>query len=115
MEGSITRSVYPPSDLSFPRDNNSDTKSIQRWGDAPVHSIAAALFASKDQIHFFNEIGYEHAPYTHCPRSQETWSKGRCGCDPKHSFGKLLYFILFILLVDADMGLGFQITMVIRA
>ncbi|PPQ82033.1 hypothetical protein CVT24_009909, partial [Panaeolus cyanescens] len=28
----------------------------ERWGDAPVHSIAAALFASKDQIQFFDEI-----------------------------------------------------------
>lgn len=23
---------------------------LQRWGDAPVHSIGAALFAKKDQI-----------------------------------------------------------------
>ncbi|KAE9396066.1 glycosyltransferase family 15 protein [Gymnopus androsaceus JB14] len=30
----------------------------ERWGDAPVHSIGAALFARKDQIHFFNDIGY---------------------------------------------------------
>ncbi|KIM88037.1 glycosyltransferase family 15 protein [Piloderma croceum F 1598] len=58
----------------------------ERWGDAPVHSIAAALFAPKDKLHFFNEIGYEHAPYTHCPRGEDTWTKGRCGCDPKQSF-----------------------------
>jgi alpha 1,2-mannosyltransferase len=31
----------------------------ERWGDAPVHSIAAALFLPKDRIHFFEEIGYE--------------------------------------------------------
>ena len=99
----------PPSDLSFPRDRNSDTKPIQRWGDAPVHSIAAALFASKDQIHFFNEIGYEHAPYTHCPRSQETWSKGRCGCDPKHSFGKLLSIYLLFYLWILTMGWVFRL------
>ncbi|CAK5265052.1 unnamed protein product [Mycena citricolor] len=29
----------------------------ERWGDAPVHSIGAALFARKDQIHFFDDIG----------------------------------------------------------
>ncbi|KAG1905608.1 glycosyltransferase family 15 protein [Suillus fuscotomentosus] len=29
----------------------------ERWGDAPVHSIAAALFTRKDQIHFFKDIG----------------------------------------------------------
>ncbi|KAK0212253.1 glycosyltransferase family 15 protein [Desarmillaria ectypa] len=40
----------------------------ERWGDAPVHSIVAALFASKDQIQFFDKIGYEHFSYMHCPR-----------------------------------------------
>ena len=30
----------------------------QRWGDAPVHSIAAALFSKPSQIHFFEDIGY---------------------------------------------------------
>lgn len=29
----------------------------ERWGDAPVHSLAAALFLRMDQIHFFNDIG----------------------------------------------------------
>ncbi|KAJ7678777.1 hypothetical protein B0H17DRAFT_1206549 [Mycena rosella] len=57
-----------------------------RWGDAPVHSIAAGLFASKDQIQFFEEIGYEHNPYTHCPKDPGMWERGRCGCDPQRSF-----------------------------
>lgn len=30
----------------------------ERWGDAPVHSIAAALFLRPDEIHFFDNIGY---------------------------------------------------------
>lgn len=64
----------------------------QRWGDAPVHSIAAAMFLNKDQLHFFNEIGYEHNPYTHCPRGQETWEKGRCSCNPDKSFGECCVF-----------------------
>ncbi|KAI0354535.1 glycosyltransferase family 15 protein [Trametes cingulata] len=58
----------------------------ERWGDAPVHSIAAALFQSKDRIHFFDEIGYEHNPYTHCPRGDGAWARGRCACDPARSF-----------------------------
>ncbi|KAJ6632176.1 glycosyltransferase family 15 protein [Mycena sp. CBHHK59/15] len=58
----------------------------ERWGDAPVHSIAAGLFASRDQIHFFEEIGYEHNPYTHCPKDQAMWKANRCGCDPARSF-----------------------------
>ncbi|KAF9005662.1 glycosyltransferase family 15 protein [Cyathus striatus] len=59
----------------------------ERWGDAPVHSIAASLFARHDQIHFFRDIGYRHDPFQHCP-SGETWSQGRCACDPRDSFGK---------------------------
>jgi len=58
----------------------------ERWGDAPVHSIGAALFANKSQIHFFDEIGYEHAPYQHCPREKKSWENGRCGCNPGRSF-----------------------------
>ncbi|KAK2460494.1 hypothetical protein APHAL10511_007500 [Amanita phalloides] len=58
----------------------------ERWGDAPVHSIAVALFAKKEQIHFWDEIGYEHNPYTHCPQSEETWRRGKCTCSQQHSF-----------------------------
>lgn len=39
----------------------------ERWGDAPVHSLAASLFLSKNQIHFFEDIGYLHPPYQHVP------------------------------------------------
>lgn len=58
----------------------------ERWGDAPVHSIAAGLFLKKSQIHFFDEIGYEHNPYTHCPMSEEAWKKGKCDCQISKSF-----------------------------
>ncbi|KAH9951934.1 glycosyltransferase family 15 protein [Amylocystis lapponica] len=57
----------------------------ERWGDAPVHSIGAALFAKKDQIHFFNDIGYRHNPFQHCPQGG-LHSKGKCWCDPKDNF-----------------------------
>ncbi|EJF61893.1 glycosyltransferase family 15 protein [Dichomitus squalens] len=58
----------------------------ERWGDAPVHSIAVALFQDKSQIQFFDEIGYEHNPYTHCPRNPDAWARGKCDCEPKRSF-----------------------------
>ncbi|KAF5346642.1 hypothetical protein D9758_013190 [Tetrapyrgos nigripes] len=58
----------------------------ERWGDAPVHSLAASLFLPKSKIQFFDEIGYEHNPYTHCPQKEETWRKGRCTCDRGRSF-----------------------------
>ncbi|KAG8902869.1 alpha 1,2-mannosyltransferase 2.4.1 [Tulasnella sp. 417] len=57
----------------------------ERWGDAPVHSIGAALLARRDQLHFFNDIGYKHEPFMHCP-SGAAHTKGKCWCDQKESF-----------------------------
>ncbi|CAI2183350.1 19932_t:CDS:2, partial [Funneliformis geosporum] len=56
----------------------------ERWGDAPVHSIAAALLLKRHQIHFFNEIGYKHDPFMHCPIEESLQMK--CHCDPNESF-----------------------------
>ncbi|KAH9841110.1 glycosyltransferase family 15 protein [Rhodofomes roseus] len=63
----------------------------ERWGDAPVHSIAAALFLRKDQIHFFDEIGYEHHPFTHCPHTPGTIKKKKCTCRGWRSFDYQAY------------------------
>ncbi|KAJ3903112.1 glycosyltransferase family 15 protein [Lentinula edodes] len=52
----------------------------ERWGDAPVHSIAAALFLPKDQLHFFRDIGYRHEPFQHCPKGDD-WVRGKCTCN----------------------------------
>ena len=48
----------------------------ERWGDAPVHSIGAALLARKDQIHFFSDIGYRHEPFQvrEAPRLLDSFS-----------------------------------------
>ncbi|KAJ3781406.1 glycosyltransferase family 15 protein [Lentinula aff. detonsa] len=51
----------------------------ERWGDAPVHSIAAALFLPKHRLHFFQDIGYQHASYQHCPSSDESLGNS-CSC-----------------------------------
>lgn len=58
----------------------------ERWGDAPVHSIAAAFFLNKTQFHHFEDLGYYHGPYTACPTTQELRRKGRCTCDPSKTF-----------------------------
>ncbi|KAI9255430.1 nucleotide-diphospho-sugar transferase [Helicostylum pulchrum] len=50
----------------------------ERWGDAPVHSLAAGLFLTTDQIHYFEDIGYQHDLYRHCPSKK---SKLGCRCD----------------------------------
>ena len=58
----------------------------ERWGDAPVHSIAASLLLKKEQIHFFEDISYYHVPFTHCPTSEEYRVEHRCHCDPGKNF-----------------------------
>lgn len=58
----------------------------ERWGDAPVHSIAAALMLKKDEIHFFNDIAYYHVPFTHCPTGEQMRLDLKCHCNPKDNF-----------------------------
>ncbi|KAI9866777.1 MAG: alpha 1,2-mannosyltransferase 2.4.1 [Trichoglossum hirsutum] len=58
----------------------------ERWGDAPVHSIAAALMLKKDEIHFFNNIAYYHVPFTHCPTGEKTRLDLKCHCNPADNF-----------------------------
>ncbi|RKF79463.1 putative mannosyltransferase KTR4 [Golovinomyces cichoracearum] len=41
----------------------------ERWGDAPVHSIAIGLFEDSSKVHWFRDIGYQHVPYYNCPNS----------------------------------------------
>ncbi|KAI8997406.1 nucleotide-diphospho-sugar transferase [Pilobolus umbonatus] len=59
----------------------------ERWGDAPVHSIAVSLFLNKSQVHFFDDIGYKHDPFMHCPSARELQKK--CHCNAEESFGKV--------------------------
>ncbi|CAG8486007.1 6180_t:CDS:2 [Funneliformis caledonium] len=58
----------------------------ERWGDAPVHSIALALFLEKSQIHFFNDISYRHPPFEHCPIEKNVHEEGKCHCNPEKTF-----------------------------
>ncbi|SMN19325.1 similar to Saccharomyces cerevisiae YKR061W KTR2 Mannosyltransferase involved in N-linked protein glycosylation [Maudiozyma saulgeensis] len=53
----------------------------ERWGDAPVHSIAAMLLLKESEIIHFDEIGYLHAPYFTIPQSNYFQLKHRCICD----------------------------------
>ncbi|BCS29455.1 glycosyltransferase family 15 protein [Aspergillus puulaauensis] len=58
----------------------------ERWGDAPIHSIAAGLFLKKEQLQFWDEIAYFHMPYTHCPHDEQLRMDLRCSCDPGGNF-----------------------------
>ncbi|KAJ2655633.1 alpha-1,2-mannosyltransferase ktr1 [Coemansia sp. RSA 1199] len=51
----------------------------ERWGDAPVHSMAASILLRKEQIHWFEDIGYHHPGYSHCPNKPEMSARCVCG------------------------------------
>ncbi|KAJ2720997.1 alpha-1,2-mannosyltransferase ktr1 [Coemansia sp. D1744] len=51
----------------------------ERWGDAPVHSMAASILLRKEQIHWFEDIGYHHPGYAHCPDKPEMAARCVCG------------------------------------
>lgn len=58
----------------------------ERWGDAPIHSIAVSLFLPMEKVHFFNDIGYFHAPFHNCPVDSEVRLAKKCICDPSQDF-----------------------------
>jgi alpha 1,2-mannosyltransferase len=67
----------------------------ERWGDAPVHSIAAILFLDRSRLHHFDDIGYYHVPWDHCPSNKAKYhDTGRCNCDPAKSFDREGYSCL---------------------
>lgn len=49
----------------------------ERWGDAPVHTLAIAMFAPKREHWWFRDIGYQHSVNSHCPPDRE----GMCACE----------------------------------
>lgn len=57
----------------------------ERWGDPVIQSLGATLFLTKDDIHFWDNIGYRVANYfTHCPSEKSLYS--RCTCRPEENF-----------------------------
>ncbi|CAO1633414.1 unnamed protein product [Jaminaea pallidilutea] len=59
----------------------------ERWGDAPVHSIAAILFLDRSRLHWFEDVGYYHVPWNHCPANKAKYHEtGKCQCEPEKSF-----------------------------
>jgi len=39
----------------------------ERWGDAPVHSLAVHLLLPAGKLHHFSDFGYHHEPFFQCP------------------------------------------------
>lgn len=54
----------------------------ERWGDAPVHTIAVALLLRRDEIIHFDELGYYHVPFMTCPTAHYLRLHQRCVCNP---------------------------------
>lgn len=50
----------------------------ERWGDAPVHSIAASILLDKNEVHHFDDIGYTHIPFFTFPDANQILKYKRC-------------------------------------
>ncbi|KAJ1911175.1 hypothetical protein IWQ60_010265 [Tieghemiomyces parasiticus] len=55
----------------------------ERWGDAPIRSVAVSMFLRKEETHWFEDVGYTHTAFQNCPASPELQKK--CHCDPGRS------------------------------
>lgn len=56
----------------------------ERWGDAPVHSLAVSMFLNKEQVHLFDDFGYYHKPFQNCPTDPD-FNLQHCFCNPNRS------------------------------
>ncbi|KAI5920476.1 alpha-1,2 mannosyltransferase KTR1 [Camillea tinctor] len=45
---------------------------MERWGDAPIHSLAAGVLLAPRDIHYFRDFGYRHTTIQHCPANAPT-------------------------------------------
>ncbi|KAJ2275627.1 hypothetical protein EV176_002640 [Coemansia sp. RSA 451] len=58
---------------------------MERWGDAPVHSLAAGMLLQRDEVHFFDDIGYRHDAFARCP-ALNSLAHTRCRCPDEPNF-----------------------------
>lgn len=56
----------------------------ERWGDAPVHSLAVGMFLNLSEIHYFRDIGYKHSTLGHCPYNSPNQLPYKAGPKFKH-------------------------------
>ena len=47
-----------------------------------MHTLAAGALLDRRQIHRFDEIGYRHDDWEHCPADAALRAAGDCACDP---------------------------------
>lgn len=58
----------------------------ERWGDAPVHSIAFSIMLETDRFYFVSNTGYRHYPNQDCPTDQTLREELNCECTPAKDF-----------------------------
>lgn len=58
----------------------------ERWGDAPIHSIAVSLFLPSEKIKHFPNTGYYHEPNQGCPLDPKVHETLNCDCNPLEDF-----------------------------
>ncbi|AQZ16627.1 (ZYRO0B01672g) [Zygosaccharomyces parabailii] len=58
----------------------------ERWGDAPVHTLAVAIMAPAESIHFVANTGYYHQPNQDCPPDGAIRDALNCQCNPQKDF-----------------------------
>ncbi|CAF9928331.1 MAG: hypothetical protein GOMPHAMPRED_004655 [Gomphillus americanus] len=49
---------------------------LERWGDAPIHTLAAAMLLKDSEIHHFRDWGYSHPPFQYIPATPKLRKKG---------------------------------------
>lgn len=58
----------------------------ERWGDAPVHTIAISYLLTPEQIKYFDNTGYYHEKIGNCPRDRSLYKKLQCSCPRYREF-----------------------------
>jgi len=56
----------------------------ERWDDASVHTMAAALLLDRNQLHLFDNVGYSYDGAQRCPHGT-SHEAGKCSCNPADS------------------------------
>ncbi|KAI9293860.1 glycosyltransferase family 15 protein [Neoconidiobolus thromboides FSU 785] len=61
----------------------------ERWAEGPIKTLFLNFALNRNQIHFFDQIGFYKHPYQYCPKNQAKGENGKvgpvCACDPKFS------------------------------
>ena len=62
---------------------------MERYGDAPVHSLAVGMLLKPKNTHYFADISYTHTGYFTCPvnpKKPDSEFKHLCTCERKGSW-----------------------------